>query len=140
MKTIKTLLPAALTFALFMGLNNAYAQSATDESLSSPLVKISSKLSPKKAIGLHYSTTLVDINEALSKGVKSDYTIDYQGKLMVDISLNAKGAVTSLSFNKNIPERLESSISKALRTASITPVSLNGIPKPQTFKIPLIIK
>jgi len=139
MKSIKILLPAAMTFALFMGTNSIQAQSiatATDN----PLVKIVSEVIPTKAIGLDYAKSLVQINEALTKGVKSDHTVDFQGKVMVYISLDNKGMVQAVSFDKNLSPQLSNAITSALKATPITPVLLNGRAKAQTFNIPLIIK
>ena len=140
MKSIKILLPAAMTFALFMGTNALHAQSASTSSTDNQMVKIVSELIPKKAIGLDYTQSLVEINEALTKGVKSDHNVDFQGKIMVHIALDTNGTVQTVSFDKNISAKLSAAIATTLKAAPVTPVLLNGRAKAQTFNIPLIIK
>ncbi len=140
MKTIKILLPAAMTFAMFIGMNNAHAQSAYAESTASPMTTTVLNMIPKKTVGLDYTQSLVQINNALTKGVKSDHSIDYQGKVLVDIAIDNTGHVLTISFDKELPTRLAQAIDTTLRSTSITPVRLNGIAKAQTFRIPVIIK
>lgn len=139
MKSLKILLPVVLTFALLISTDTINAQSST-KSVDNRIVQMVSELIPTKAVGLNYAQSLIEINAALTKGVKSDHSIDFQGKLMVAVTLDANGLVQTVAFDKNISQKLAEAISSTLKAASITPVSLNGKAKAQAFNIPLIIK
>ena len=140
MKTIKMLIPTAMTFAMFMSYNTMTAQSAYNDLSNNFLLRIAKEVVPKKPSGLEYTKTLIQINNALITGVKADYTIDFQGKMVVTIELDQEGTVQDISFDKPIAEELRNSIVDSLENANLSPVRLNGKAKAQTFKIPVLIK
>ena len=140
MKSIKVLLPSALTFMLFLGFNQATAQSSINDPIQNSVLALSEIDGLTKSVGLNYKQTLIDINNRLEYGVKADYGIDFRGKVMVHIDVDASGNISAISFDKEIPSALAETIKSSLIDTDVTPVQLNGKAKAQAFNIPVIIK
>lgn len=137
MKTIKILLPVALTFSMFIGMQQANAQSSFNDPINNPILSLEL---PSKLAGLKYQKTLIDISHILESNIRQNYQIDYTGKVMIELMVNKNGVIDKVSFDRTIPETLSTVINSALLNENVTPVLLNGTAKDQPFKIPVLIK
>jgi|GEM_PF-3014925 len=136
MKSIKVLIPSALTFMLFLGFNQATAQRSFNDPVNNSILAVDGL---KKSIGLDYKSTLVEINNILEQGVKADHEITFRGKVMIHLNVDPSGNIESIKFDRDIPSKLKSTITASLIDQKVAPVQLNGIAKSQSFKIPVVI-
>lgn len=140
MKSIKILLPSALTFIMFIGYNSVSAQSSMNDPFNNTILSLTEIKGMKKSVGLDYKKTLVEINHLLVDGVKADHSIDFRGKIMINLDVDASGLINTITYDQLIPEKLKHTIEKALTSVEVSPVLLNGKAKNQSFNIPVIIK
>lgn len=139
MKIRRIALPTAIMFAMFLGNNIISAQSSMPAN-GSVLLNIEA-IQPKKNVGLDYQQTMTELNDILKYEVDYGTAARYKGTIEVTVDLNARGEVVEVKFDDNdLPNALENNISTTLKNQVYRPVTINGLAKDQSFKIPLSIK
>jgi len=139
MKTRRFALPATIMFAMFLGSTTISAQSnyAVNES---KILNIES-LQPKKNVGLDYEQTISELNSVLKHDVDYSKADTYKGAIDITIQINPRGEVSSIAYSSDtLPTALKEDISTTLKNQVYRPVTINGVAKNQSFKIPLSIK